>query len=366
MNRDQPVTDKTDVPLLVPETPERCAEYLRLSLAQMREAKASAHPVNYSLFFHHAAGTSASLSDKLEAARLVGGDWDDGNARALFLRYLLPCNDSEASGLQQELSEAVDSVVNATTSLGYSARQHAASLHEKETQLASCKSTEQAKSIAKGLLREAHELYEFSAAKALELQESAAQIKKLRDELQRARREAMTDTLTGLSNRKVFDQTLSQLVRLRQEEHIDFSLIIMDIDHFKKINDRYGHLIGDRVLQQLAHQTMRKIRRTDVAARYGGEEFGILLPRTCLDQARQIAETIRLSIGHINMRRTDTGEVIGNITASFGVAQYHPSESKTDLIGRADRAMYAAKQKGRNRTVTSSAQAPPIKTALEN
>ena len=357
------MTDKTDTPLLIPETPERCAEYLRLSLAQMGDAGASAHPVNYSLFFHHVAGTSTSLSDALNGLKSASTEWEDEKAQALFLRYLLPCNDAEASGLQQELSAAVDDVICTTTHLGQSAGQHASALQEKESQLSVCTSTQQAKSIARDLLEEAHELYEFSAAKARELQQSAAQIKKLSDELQRARREAMTDTLTGLSNRKVFDQTLAQLMRLKHESNMDFCLIIMDIDHFKTINDKYGHLIGDRVLQQLAHRTATKVRQTDVAARYGGEEFGILLPKTYLDQAKQVAESIRQSIGQINMRRTDTGEVIGNITASFGVAQYHPSESADDLIGRADQAMYAAKTKGRNRTVTSLAQSPQLKAA---
>ncbi len=363
---DFPVTDQIDLPLFAPETPERCAEYLRLSLAQMGEVKASAHPVNYSLFFHHVAGTSATLSDQINAIRTGGRTWKDEEATALFLRHLLPCNDSEASGLQQKISDAVDNVVITTTNLGYSASKHAAALHEKELQLASCTSTQQAKSIAKGLLQEAHELHEFSAAKALELQASAKQIKQLRDELQRARQEAMTDTLTGLSNRKVFDQTLAQFVRQKREKNVDFCLIIMDIDHFKRINDRYGHLVGDRVLKQLAHQLTRKIRQTDVAARYGGEEFGILLPKTYLDQAKQVAESIRHSIGQINMRKTDTGEVIGNITASFGVAQYHSSESENDLIGRADQAMYNAKQKGRNRTVTSVTQLPPLKVVSDS
>ena len=357
------MTDETDVLLFAPESPERCAEYLRLSLAQMRDAQASAHPVNYSLFFHHVAGTSTPMSSALEEIRASGAIWDDAEAKALFLRYLLPCNDSEASGLQQQLSDVVDNVVSATTNLGYSASKHASALHEKESQLAVCTSTEQARSIAKGLLREAHELYEFSVAKAVELQESAAQIKKLRDELQHARREAMKDTLTGLSNRKVFDQTLTKFVQQKHESNIDFCLIIMDIDHFKQINDKYGHLIGDRVLQQLAHRTTMKIRKTDIAARYGGEEFAILLPQTHLEQARQIAESIRRSIGQINMRRTDTGEVIGNISASFGVAQYHPAETEADLIGRADRAMYAAKRKGRNRTVTAVAEDPRLNAA---
>ena len=163
---DFPVTDQIDLPLFAPETPERCAEYLRLSLAQMGEVKASAHPVNYSLFFHHVAGTSATLSDQINAIRTGGRTWKDEEATALFLRHLLPCNDSEASGLQQKISDAVDNVVITTTNLGYSASKHAAALHEKELQLASCTSTQQAKSIAKGLLQEAHELHEFSAAKA--------------------------------------------------------------------------------------------------------------------------------------------------------------------------------------------------------
>jgi diguanylate cyclase len=127
----------------------------------------------------------------------------------------------------------------------------------------------------------------------------------------------------------------------------------MDVDHFKDVNDRHGHLIGDRVLRQLAHQVGSRTRSGDTVARYGGEEFAILLPDTRLADAAQIAEHIREGIGKLNMRRTDTGTPIGTVTASFGVAEFHREETAQEFISRADAALYSAKRQGRNRVVSA-------------
>ena len=133
------MTDQSEDPVLFStETPERCAEYLRLSLALMGEVQAAAHPVNYSLFFHHVAGNSKLLSEQIEKNLSNDKPWDDDLSRTLFLRHLLPCNDLEASGLQQDLSEAVTQVVTTTTDLTSFTSQHAAALREKESELSAC------------------------------------------------------------------------------------------------------------------------------------------------------------------------------------------------------------------------------------
>ncbi|MDJ0740255.1 MAG: GGDEF domain-containing protein [Gammaproteobacteria bacterium] len=351
--------DTNSAPLLTMHTAERSAEYFRLCLEHLRTHNASLHPVNYALFYHHVAGTNAYLSDRLDQITAQRRDWSDDHAVALFLRYLLPCNDAERSGLQEELANAVSHVASSAADFADSAAQHATALQRHSGRLGACTSTQQAQAVAGDLLREARDLQTLADTQAQGLLDSAQQIRKLRAELMSVRQQARTDALTGLANRTVFDREIGRLVQEKQDCNFDFSLIMMDIDHFKRINDEYGHLIGDKVLRQLANQTAGETRRNDTTARYGGEEFAILLPDTYVDQAREIAEKIRQSIGRLNMRRSDTGEPIGRITASFGVAQCAADESGTELIARADQAMYTAKNKGRNRTVVARGPTAP-------
>ncbi len=158
---------------------------------------------------------------------------------------------------------------------------------------------------------------------------------------------ATHDSLTGVSNRKHFDTRLAnELVRAKRYRH-QLSLIMLDIDHFKRINDRYGHPNGDRVLQAFARVIEQSIRQHDCAGRYGGEEFIILLPETTLKDAIDFAERLRKGIEAL-LIDVEGGEPIG-VTASFGVSCFpQPAQDAEQLLNQADQAMYQAKNSGRN------------------
>jgi diguanylate cyclase len=127
-----------------------------------------------------------------------------------------------------------------------------------------------------------------------------------------------------------------------------FSVLLIDIDHFKQFNDTHGHQIGDDVLRLMARTLKETVKGRDVAARYGGEEFAVLLPDTDLDRARLVAENIRAAIAGKELRKRSTRENLGRITVSVGVAEYKPDDDLEALIGRSDRSLYAAKNNGRN------------------
>jgi diguanylate cyclase len=188
------------------------------------------------------------------------------------------------------------------------------------------------------------------------LEESRREVEELRKEVHRAREEAMIDGLTGLANRRSFDIALSSHFANLDAQSPGLCLLIADIDHFKEINDTYGHLFGDKVITSIAAVLRNSVKGNDLAARYGGEEFVVILPDTPIQSALVLAERIRKVIENYHIRRTGSNEVVASVTVSLGVACRCAGESEQQLIARADEALYKSKQGGRNR-VTSAANA---------
>ena len=158
---------------------------------------------------------------------------------------------------------------------------------------------------------------------------------------------ATFDSLTGLYNRRAILGKLRELINLANRYKEDFSLSMLDIDHFKKVNDRYGHLTGDDVLEKVAALIRGTIRDTDIAGRYGGEEFIIILPQATLSSAWVVAERLRSIIEQAEMK--DPAGNVFAITVSQGLAEWERGEDAHSLISRSDEALYKAKEKGRNR-----------------
>ncbi len=170
---------------------------------------------------------------------------------------------------------------------------------------------------------------------AAQLTESLTQVEHL----------AVTDTLTQTFNRRKFDEIVDAVDHPEGVGFKTFSLIMLDIDHFKKVNDRFGHSVGDEVLKYLCRLIRGLVRQGDLLIRWGGEEFLVLLPETNVAEAHPLAERIRREVAAANF------EVVGHITISLGVAQLQADDSIDNLIKRVDKALYRAKQEGRNRVV---------------
>jgi len=158
---------------------------------------------------------------------------------------------------------------------------------------------------------------------------------------------ALQDSLTGLNNRGAFDTSLQREIGLANRQHSPLSIIVLDIDHFKTVNDTYGHSSGDIALQNLANTITSTMRNSDIAFRYGGEEFVLILSNTDVESARLVAERIRVAVSQLSCN--DSQRTFG-ITISTGVAQLSRGETPTTLFDRADKALYQAKKLGRNQT----------------
>ncbi|AHJ12126.1 putative diguanylate cyclase [Sulfurospirillum multivorans DSM 12446] len=167
--------------------------------------------------------------------------------------------------------------------------------------------------------------------------------------------ESITDALTGLKNRRYFDQRMSEEVALSLRHKLPLSLMLLDVDHFKKINDTYGHQIGDEVLSSLAKLISGMVRDSDIVARYGGEEIAIITPRTSKEEAALLAERLRDLIEKTTVAMVGTTQEVVQVTVSLGICSLSPVITDKDaLIEESDQALYLAKKYGRNRVVVSN------------
>jgi diguanylate cyclase len=186
-----------------------------------------------------------------------------------------------------------------------------------------------------------------------QIQQLAGQVDSLRQELEKTKAKSMTDGLTGACNRQAFDEALTDLMTRSRVMNNNFSLLMMDMDDFKKINDTYGHLIGDRVLVAFCQKCRQSIRGDDVLARYGGEEFAILLPGANLENAlkkgRQICDAI--ASARYQVSGSDQNGGCLSATVSIGVTLFKKEDTPEAIIERADKALYKAKKGGKNRVV---------------
>lgn len=172
----------------------------------------------------------------------------------------------------------------------------------------------------------------------------------LRHELDALRERAFHDALTGLPNRHAYDERLQLELNKRHHSGQALTMAVLDLDHFKAVNDEFGHQTGDRVLKHVAKVLEQRLRSHDFLARFGGEEFVVLLPATALPGAIQVIDELRKHIAHSRFKFKQTPL---SITVSCGVADFSPADSPEEVFARADQALYAAKQRGRNRTEAS-------------
>lgn len=185
----------------------------------------------------------------------------------------------------------------------------------------------------------------------IRLKKAQAEAKGLRTELDVIRAESYTDELSNLKNRKWFDRRIVDEIDIANQKASPFCLAMLDLDNFKRINDEFGHQSGDRIIRWVGESLTNNLKGRDTAARYGGEEFSVLMPNTKLADAKSVLEQIRNQLASVDWTHAKSGRPIGKVTASIGVAELKHQESKEDLIERADKNLYEAKQSGKNRVI---------------
>lgn len=243
-------------------------------------------------------------------------------------------------------------LTNEITSLLGSAQAYDKSLASHRGEIERAGNLDTIKEVEALLLSELDAMRKDTERYRTELAEARKQIEQQQEELETARHEAGEDPVTKIPNRRTFDKRFAEETARATRYRSPLSLLLIDLDHFKAINDEHGHVAGDRVLASVAQilNTMR--RQSDFLARYGGEEFCMVLPQTNLSQATEMAQRAAEQIGSSKFVRN--GNVI-KVTCSIGVAEFdRKNDTEETLLGRADKALYAAKEGGRNRVMNQA------------
>lgn len=334
------------------DPPAKSAEYLRLALPLLKARQIDANPVNYALLYHYVAGNDLRLRELLDQQLQTGQPWSQETANTLFQRFLYGCDQEVLDALRDELlSVAAQTIGNMVDLAGLTSLSNKKIQHHIH-QLAESQKASDVLHAVSAIISDTRNLIAETTVLERSLVGTSETIGKLVDELACAKKEATIDTLTGVMNRRGFEQQLD--VNIRGDEAgglIEFCMILLDLDHFKKINDSYGHLVGDKVLKAIGDLLMKHTKGLDSSCRYGGEEFAVLLPNTRITSAFNLAENLRLQMLKVRLKRPATGELIGGISGSFGVAAYRNGESKEAFVERCDKALYRAKKLGRNRVI---------------
>jgi diguanylate cyclase len=326
--------------------------YAKFAIAQIERFELPADPDGFDLWYTYATGQNPALTKAIDEAMSSPGGMTEQKFDGLCDVYLGskrtgPRLRAAASDLSGEIDQVMGMIGAAAASSGtYEER-----LGDGLDVLKQTDAHEALKPVVEALVEATREMESETQALQSQLEQSKVRTTHLQQQLETLRIENLTDSLTSIGNRQYFDESLSHLTSKALESGKPLSLLFCDIDHFKIFNDKFGHQIGDQVLRLVAGVIKNALRDGDIAGRYGGEEFGIILPGTKLDVAKSVAGRIREAVMARDVRERNSGETLGRITISIGVAQLRPGEASTSFMRRADACLYAAKRAGRNRVI---------------
>jgi diguanylate cyclase len=338
-------------------------ELANTAVARMVALDIPPTPENFTVWYSYAAGSDRDTAHMIDQLLESGKKFTKERCTALYLRHVA----FSASGVDEareatlidassNLEKSVGSVMSLLDEAGAGAARYGEALAGADGALQDVDGGDQVHQIVSDLVSETKRMAEQNQSVNKRLEQSNQEIAELQQRITAARREAMCDALTGLNNRRAFDELLRKGADDAEKNRTPMSLLMLDIDHFKSLNDTHGHQLGDEVLRLVARCLTDCTKGRDTASRYGGEEFAIILPETDIEGALAVAEQVRETVNSKRIVRKSTGESLGAVSLSGGAAQYMDGESLEELIERADPGLYKAKNEGRKRIAVIEAE----------
>jgi diguanylate cyclase len=323
------------------------------AVAAMRTHGLPANPRAFEVWFAHLNGQTPTLSAAVERIIASKGTLSAADIDALYDIYV--GNDrfsrqAERTGIGM-LCE-IDSAISMITSALGNSEKYGEALNSLSADLISTADRNKVVEVVEALVNATKESSGANRMLEARLKETRSEIKELRETLEATRAEALTDPLTGLANRRHFEEMLQKSIDQATLRREPFALVMIDIDFFKRFNDTHGHTTGDQVLRLVAKTMRDKFKSKAVISRFGGEEFAVILPESDVVAGQIGAETVRQSLLTRELIKRSTGESLGRITISLGVASYHRGDTAGSIVERADQCLLLAKREGRNCTVT--------------
>ena len=330
----------------------------RRALTEMESAGIWPTPLNFELWLHYLGDPEGALAREITRLLDASDAFTEGTAEMLAAEYLPRGRLSEeirdaGAVLNRELTSVSDAIAAAQKSQAA----YGVTLADASANMTKADAPANLQQVVNGLTVATSKVQRENATLERRLESSTKEVARLREHLEQVRRDAMTDALTNLANRKAFDEELLRACDQADKDHSDLTLAVLDIDHFKRFNDTWGHQTGDQVLRYVASVIGRISKAPRVAARYGGEEFAIIFPGESAAVVEEALNAIRVEIGSRALRRRSTNDELGAVTLSAGIAQFRMGENGSSLLDRADEALYAAKRAGRNQVCNAESMA---------
>lgn len=334
------------------------AEYLRMALPLMSKFNIPVTPGNYAVWYEYAAGSNQSLNERIDALLHNGTEITQGLINVLYREFIdvngdlthLEKAQARFSSLHANVSSTLDRACGNTSEYGESLNQY-------KTRIDTGMNSEQLRNLIGDLNSSTNQMLVNNRHLLRDLNEARQEITELKKQLVDVRKESQRDNLTSLLNRKAFFEELQTIETDGTLFSSPHCLFMLDIDHFKKVNDTFGHLFGDKVIKAVAMVLRKNTKGRDIAARFGGEEFIVLLPETGIAGARVVAEKIRQTIEQASIINPNNKQVVSRVTVSIGLTQFMEHDDVESVVLRADKALYAAKNKGRNQVVEAGIEA---------
>jgi diguanylate cyclase len=303
-------------------------------------------PDHYELGWHYVTAASAEQRKSIEASRRPNGRIEPHNALNLLDQIRTTLSEATISTMVEEARERIGEARATTEQSSRDAATYGASLG---ISLSDLENPDMAKLAIERLQRLTSQMIERTARAEAELKRRSKSMAQLKSRLVQSQKLAMTDALTDLPNRRAFDGELADAVAKAARSESPLSIGFCDIDHFKKVNDSFGHATGDRVICHVAEILKQIVGVQAHVARHGGEEFALLFPSLTADKAAELLDTARERLASRRLVTRDTQQPIGTISFSAGVAEWRVGEEQQSLLAKADQALYDAKSAGRNR-----------------